>query len=152
MNDKTSTIDDFFFFPRLTNIFIFLQHYLMQSIPSEWVLSHLPHKSQNVFLHVKERGNGRNAWRARYFCRASGSSRVGALTNGWKDFAFDNNLEEFDVCLFELASGTHDEILMDVSIFRVVAEVSPLTRVVSSPSKRRGRSKHPRKRKKGGGS
>lgn len=122
------------------------------SIPSEWVLSHLPHKSQNVFLRVKERGNGRNAWRARYFCRASGSSRVGALTNGWKDFAFDNNLEEFDVCLFELASGTHDEILMDVSIFRVVAEVSPLTRVVSSPSKRRGGSKHPRKRKKGSGS
>lgn len=105
-----------------------------------------------MFLHVKERGNGQNAWRARYFCRASGSSRVGALTNGWKDFAFDNNLEEFDVCLFELASGTHDEILMDVSIFRVVAEVSPLTRVVSSPSKRRGGSKHPRKRKKGSGS
>lgn len=109
----------------------------MQSIPSEWVLSHLPRKGKDVTLRVKKK---EKTWHARY----SGivGSRARGLSGGWKDFAFDNNLEESDVCLFELSSGIHDDIVMDVSIFRVVTEVSPLTRVSRSPSRRGRRSKY----------
>ncbi|XAR64083.1 hypothetical protein NMG60_11024289 [Bertholletia excelsa] len=114
------------------------------SIPSEWVISHLPHKSQDVTLRLKENNSSISdkTWQARFYYRVYG----GGLTGGWKNFAVENNLEEFDVCLFELVSRTNDALVMDVAVFRVVKEISPLTRL-ASPSARRGkRSKHSRRK------
>ncbi|KAG5543346.1 hypothetical protein RHGRI_016167 [Rhododendron griersonianum] len=79
------------------------------SIPSEWALSHLLHKNLDVILRVKEK---ENTWHANYY---GGVGNSGGLVGGWKDFAVENNLEESDVCLFELTSGTHDGIVMDVT-------------------------------------
>ncbi|KAI8549798.1 hypothetical protein RHMOL_Rhmol06G0053300 [Rhododendron molle] len=115
-----------------------------ESIPSGWAFSHLLHKNQDVILHVKEK---ENTWHASYYGRVGVNS--GGLVGGWKDFTIENNLDEFDVCLFEIASETHDEIVMDVSIFRVVAEVSALTQVSHSPSKRGRSSKYRRKSNEG---
>ena len=69
-------------------------------------------------------------WRARFNYKVYG----GGLTGGWRNFAFGNNLEEFDVCLFELAGETTDAIVMDVSVFRVIDEVTPLTHMTSFSS------------------
>lgn len=50
---------------------------------------------------------------------------VGALSGGWGKFALGNNLEKFDVCVFELFKEDN----MRVHIYRVVPEISPLVRV-----------------------
>ncbi|XP_058220950.1 B3 domain-containing protein REM16-like isoform X1 [Rhododendron vialii] len=132
-----STPDSFIVVMRATHVY----RKFFMSIPSEWVLSYLLHKNQDVILRVKEK---ENTWHANYYGTVGNS---GGLVGGWKDFAVENNLEESDVCLFELASGTHDGIVMDVSIFRVVAEVSVLTLVSRSPSKRGRPTKRGRRRK-----
>ncbi|KAI8549802.1 hypothetical protein RHMOL_Rhmol06G0053600 [Rhododendron molle] len=101
---------------------------------------------EDVTLRVKGK---EKTWHARYNGIVRNPAR--GLSGGWKDFVFDNNLEEFDVCMFELASGILDDIVMDVTIFRVVAEISPLTRVSRSPSRRGRRSKYATERNKGNG-
>ncbi|KAL6995592.1 hypothetical protein U1Q18_005727 [Sarracenia purpurea var. burkii] len=115
------------------------------SIPSEWATSHLPHKNQDVILRVKENTTVKEkTWNARFCFKGHG----GGLTGGWRSFAVENNLEEFDACLFALASGTDDAaVVMNVSVFRVVGEASPLTRATSSSPPRRGKpSKYPRRK------
>ncbi|KAK9271206.1 hypothetical protein L1049_026796 [Liquidambar formosana] len=116
------------------------------AVPSEWAAGHLPEESQDVILRVKE-----NAWCAKYYTR---KARIGGgLTRGWMNFAVENNLEEFDVCVFHLARQEANTIVLDVSIFRVVQEVMPLTRVnsasprVKSAISRRGRPPKNAKRK-----
>ncbi|KAL2504161.1 B3 domain-containing protein REM16 [Abeliophyllum distichum] len=98
------------------------------SIPAEWSRVHLRQKSQDVVLRLKE-----NAWKARYHHKGGYSC---GLTGGWKKFVLDNFLEEFDVCLFHLAGGINDGIIFDVSIFRVVEEVIPPSRVPRAPQGR----------------
>ncbi|KAG5543345.1 hypothetical protein RHGRI_016167 [Rhododendron griersonianum] len=138
MARAASTPNSFMVVMRPTHVY----RKFFMAIPSDWVRSRLPRKSQDVTLRVKE---NEKTWHAKYECRfGRGAS---GLVGGWKDFVFENNLEEFDVCLFELASGTHDRIVMDVSIFRVVAEVSALTRVSHSPTKRGRPMKRGRRRK-----
>ncbi|XP_057975152.1 B3 domain-containing protein REM16-like isoform X2 [Malania oleifera] len=87
-------------------------------IPSEWVNKHLSGQSQDVILRHKE-----NTWPARYYARGS----YAGLTGGWKHFSVENNIEEFDVCLFEPAAQLNDTVVLDVYIFRVVEEIVPLT-------------------------
>ncbi|CAI9763677.1 unnamed protein product [Fraxinus pennsylvanica] len=97
------------------------------SIPCEWARMHLRHKSQDVVLRVKE-----NSWQVKYHQKAYNN---GGLDGGWKNFVYDNSLEEFDVCLFDLASGPNDGIVLDVQIFRVAEVISPaqVTPDTSSP-------------------
>ncbi|CAA3009363.1 B3 domain-containing REM16-like [Olea europaea subsp. europaea] len=85
------------------------------SIPYEWARMHLSRKSQDIVLRVKE-----NAWQVKYHQKAYNN---GGLYGGWKNFVHDNSLEESDVCLFDLASGPNDSIVLDVQIFRVAEEV-----------------------------
>ncbi|CAK9178588.1 unnamed protein product [Ilex paraguariensis] len=99
------------------------------SIPAEWATINLRDKTQDVTLRVRE-----NTWHVRLYQRACGCG----LTSGWKNFAIENFLEEFDVCLFNPAGETNNTIVMDVSIFRVVEEVIPPTKV-TSPTSRRGK-------------
>ncbi|KAI3465381.1 hypothetical protein Pfo_022044 [Paulownia fortunei] len=86
------------------------------SIPAEWARVHLPNRSQDLELRVKD-----NTWQAKYHYKGYG----GGLTGGWKNFVLENFLEEFDVCLFDRVSGTPDTFILDVKIFRVVEEVIP---------------------------
>ncbi|KAG5535830.1 hypothetical protein RHGRI_023559 [Rhododendron griersonianum] len=65
------------------------------AISSEWVHSHLPHKSQDLTLCIEE---NEKTWHVK--CKYRVGVGVGAssgLDGGWKDFAFENNLEESDV-------------------------------------------------------
>ncbi|CAA0810877.1 B3 domain-containing protein REM16 [Striga hermonthica] len=87
------------------------------SIPADWAKAHLPKKSLDVKLRVSDK----NMWVAKYNYKGYG----GGLCNGWRKFVVDNFLEEFDVCVFDLASGSHDMCTLDVKIFRVVEEVIP---------------------------
>lgn len=98
------------------------------SIPTEWSNGHLSRKIQDVILRV-----GEKTWNVRIAYRA----RNGGLLGGWKKFAVENFLEEFDVCLFELASGGNGLVVLDVKIFRVVEEVVPPTRLARSPARGR---------------
>ncbi|PSS31385.1 B3 domain-containing protein [Actinidia chinensis var. chinensis] len=134
MAHAASTKDSIIVVMRLSHVY----RGFYMSIPSEWALSHLPRKSQEVILRMKEK-----TWHARFNYKVYG----GGLTGGWRNFAFENNLEEFDVCLFELAGGITDAIVMDVSVFRVVDEVTPLTRVTSFSSPRGKQSKRLRRKK-----
>ncbi|XP_019152838.1 PREDICTED: B3 domain-containing protein REM16-like [Ipomoea nil] len=91
------------------------------SIPTDWAGKYLPTTEKNfdLTLRVKE-----NAWTTRcYHRKISGS--------GYRKFVLENNLEEFDVCVFRLASRS-DDIVFDVSIFRVVEEVVPPSRVTQA--------------------
>lgn len=102
-------------------------------IPSERLTDHLSSENQDIFLRCNN-----DTWRTRY--NFYPSRRYGGITGGWKHFALDNNLEEFDVCLFKPAADTiEDTVVLDVSIFRVVQEITPPT--LSTPARKRGRRK-----------
>lgn len=91
------------------------------AIPSSWLATHLPIKgNQDVILRFKDQ-----AWHTRFFYHKSRNN--GGLTAGWKKFALDNNLHEFDVCVFEPLDLVNYPIILNVSIFRVVEEASPIT-------------------------
>ncbi|XP_071923713.1 B3 domain-containing protein REM16-like isoform X1 [Coffea arabica] len=91
-------------------------------IPSEWATKYMPNRSQDLTLQVKDK-----TWKVRFYKR---DYRTGGLAGGWKRFVHENFLEEFDVCLFNLVTGAAtDDIVMDVSIFKVVEGVIPVTRL-----------------------
>lgn len=96
----------------------------MQTIPSDWLCKHFPPRSKNVILQMDG-----NTWRAKYQHLTRGTSETGGLTGGWKTFALENKLEEFDVCVFKLVSNTEEDIVMDVTVFRVINDVVPLAQV-----------------------
>ncbi|KAL0360765.1 UNVERIFIED_CONTAM: hypothetical protein Sradi_3761000 [Sesamum radiatum] len=100
------------------------------SVPTEWARFHLPNKSHDIERRVYS-----YVWKAKYQYKVYG----GGLTGGWKNFFLENFLKEFDICLFDLISGTDDAIILDVKIFRVVEEVIPPSQVMRETS--RGTSK-----------
>ncbi|KDP38418.1 hypothetical protein JCGZ_04343 [Jatropha curcas] len=86
------------------------------SIPSAWMSKHLSTlEKQDVILRVKE-----NTWNTKFYYQRSKNS--GGLSSGWKNFAIANDLNEFDVLVFEPASPVNDAIVLDVNIFRVLHE------------------------------
>ncbi|CAJ1972637.1 unnamed protein product [Sphenostylis stenocarpa] len=101
------------------------------SMPNKWIGEHIPPMSQDVILRM-----GKGEWIARYSYH--NIRHTGGLTGGWKHFALDNNLEEFDVCVFKPAGQMNDTLVIDMTIFRVVQEIVPLS-AVSSTGKRGGR-------------
>jgi len=62
------------------------------------------------------------AWEVNYVYYSDRS--VGAFSGGWGKFALGNNLEKFDVCIFELFKEDN----IKVHIYRVVPEITPLLR------------------------
>ncbi|KAF5740725.1 B3 domain-containing protein REM16-like isoform X1 [Tripterygium wilfordii] len=99
---------------------IYRKHYL--GIPSWWMNKHLSLKNQDLILRVNE-----DTWQVTF--RYVYSRGHGGLSTGWKNFALDNKLDEFDVCVFEPSSPLNNCVVLDVKIFRVVPEVQPLTPV-----------------------
>ncbi|GAB2277662.1 hypothetical protein Dimus_012367 [Dionaea muscipula] len=90
------------------------------TIPVSWTPKYL-HNHSRVVLRM-----GKQSWATRYY---SSNGRTGGLRTGWKKFALENCLEESDVCLFKPLGRDREGIVMDVSIFRVVPEATPLTPV-----------------------
>ncbi|GAB2287465.1 hypothetical protein Dimus_021842 [Dionaea muscipula] len=86
------------------------------TIPAKWFAKHFSPQNRQVILRV-----GEKTWMTRLYY--SEGKKAGGLSAGWKTFVLDNRLEESDVCLFKLCS--HEPIVLDVSIFRVVPE--PIT-------------------------
>ncbi|XP_059635607.1 B3 domain-containing protein REM16-like [Cornus florida] len=112
-------------FVNLDSVFVMA----LQTVPTAWATRHLRPENQDVTLRVKE-----NTWQTRFYFRKYG----GVLGSGWKDFAIENSLEEFDVCLFDLASEKNEAVVLDVSIFRVVEDIH-LPTILTSPSSRHRR-------------
>ncbi|KNA07511.1 hypothetical protein SOVF_170880 [Spinacia oleracea] len=96
------------------------------TIPKEWALEHMHPKDHEVKLRVP--GGKEESWVVG--CRWT-SQRQCQIRPRWSTFVLDNNLEEHDVCVFELLqkgeSGKNRLPIFDVHIFRVVSEVVPLT-------------------------
>ncbi|KAI5598265.1 hypothetical protein BDE02_02G119800 [Populus trichocarpa] len=83
-------------------------------IPSGWANRYFRTlEKKDVILRMKE--NTRNT--KFLYCKSKNS---GGLSSGWRNFALDNKLQEFDVCLFEPSSAVNNSIVFDVSIFRVL--------------------------------
>ncbi|XP_034895142.1 B3 domain-containing protein REM16 isoform X1 [Populus alba] len=83
-------------------------------IPSAWSTRHFRTLEKKVvILRVKE-----NTWNTNFLYYKSKNS--GGLSSGWKSFALDNNLQEFDVCLFEPCGTMNNSFVLDVNIFRVL--------------------------------
>ncbi|XP_031120451.1 B3 domain-containing protein REM16-like isoform X2 [Ipomoea triloba] len=99
------------------------------TIPADWARKYLPTTEKNfdLTLRVKE-----NAWTTRCYQKQGHAVVTGTA---YRNFVLENNLEEFDVCVFRLASRS-DDIVFDVSIFRVVEEVVPPSRVTQAVSSR----------------
>ncbi|KAK9167044.1 hypothetical protein Scep_002235 [Stephania cephalantha] len=91
------------------------------TIPKKLVIENILHQTKAAILRVPPNPK---TWIAGLIGKES--TFIG-LDGGWADFVLDNNLEVGDVCLFKLC-GLQEagEILIDVSIHRVVEEVVPL--------------------------
>ncbi|CAN1163813.1 B3 domain-containing protein REM16 [Linum perenne] len=90
------------------------------SVPIKWIKKHMDDRvKQDVILRV-----GEKEWRVKYRLRQKRDS--GGLTNGWRMFAEDNNLQPYDVCLFQPSKSSRcyvpgadgSDIVLDVKIFR----------------------------------
>lgn len=80
---------------------------------------HMPSRFAEKYLNgvskfIKLQTSDGKQWHVRCL---SGESRV-KLSKGWTEFVKDNNLEEGDVCVFELINM--EDVVLKVSIFRVL--------------------------------
>ncbi|XP_049933551.1 B3 domain-containing protein Os11g0197600-like [Nymphaea colorata] len=71
---------------------------------------------------VALRGPSGMKWAAKVSRRPS--DHRGQIRHGWGPFSVAHNLEEGDVCVFELTEHVYP--MIDVHIFRVVEEITPL--------------------------
>lgn len=96
----------------------------MQTVPKEWAVEHMLPESHEGILRVPR---VEKSWKVG--CRWTPSQCQ--IIRGWSTFVLDNNLEERDVCVFELVQKGDSCIkrnpIFHVHIFRVVREVVPLT-------------------------
>lgn len=87
----------------------------MQSMPLKFRYLQLPRERMEVILV----GPNNKEWHVQYL----GNRNTPVLRGGWKYFSRDNNLEEGDVCVFELENNSKNKIR--VHIFRVVKNCTP---------------------------
>ncbi|WJZ83789.1 hypothetical protein VitviT2T_003439 [Vitis vinifera] len=92
---------------------------LRRSYVHERFLLHMPSRFAEKYLNgvskfIKLQTSDGKQWHVRCL---SGESRV-KLSKGWTEFVKDNNLEEGDVCVFELINM--EDVVLKVSIFRVL--------------------------------
>ncbi|KAL2924694.1 B3 domain-containing protein REM16 [Bienertia sinuspersici] len=96
------------------------------SIPSDWMNKHLPRQHQKIVLHV-----GDKSWQTMFYYNQK--RRVGGLGAGWKKFALENSLKEYDALLFKFTKRNDDtSIVFDVGIFRATPKILPPLIVGSS--------------------
>ncbi|KAK7383089.1 hypothetical protein VNO78_28757 [Psophocarpus tetragonolobus] len=101
-------------------------------VSNKWISDHLTPRSQDVILRMDK-----GEWTARYSYHSGRGS--GGLTGGWKHFALDNNLELNDQCVFKPAGKINNTLVLEITIFRVVQEIVPLTALSPPGTRKRGR-------------
>ena len=88
---------------------------VLQNLPCEFIRECFPRANRKLKLWDPQG----KSWDVNYVYYSERS--VGALSGGWGKFAVGNNLETFDVCVFELISKDN----VKVHIYRVVPEITP---------------------------
>lgn len=96
------------------------------AIPTAWMSKYMTLEPQDVIV----RCNG-NLWRTRFTYYPNRG--YGGLSTGWRSFAFENDLEEFDVCIFECTDPSKRPMTLDVKIFPVSQAAIPLNEVAALP-------------------
>ncbi|CAN1323700.1 B3 domain-containing protein REM16 [Linum perenne] len=86
------------------------------SIPCGWMNKHL-----NMLLKhpVSLKMNGKT-WNTRFVYQQARKS--GGLSAGWRSFAVDNNLQEFDVCVFNPEAPFHTSMSLNVNVVRAIED------------------------------
>ncbi|CAL5373044.1 unnamed protein product [Camellia sinensis] len=96
-------------------------------LPSVLITMQPSHVYKFFLLEIQLRVPPREKkWTAQVRYRPAGI----VVHKGWSKFSVDNNLEEHDVCIFELSQGgkgNNMPVVLDVFIYRVVDELVPLT-------------------------
>ncbi|MCD7448869.1 hypothetical protein HAX54_046963 [Datura stramonium] len=88
-------------------------------LPKEWAQKYMRMKSETITLRIPSSGR---TWAASIRCRMEGL----VIQSGWEDFVMDNDLEEFDICVFELAQGGKHNlkpVILDVYMYPVENEI-----------------------------
>lgn len=88
----------------------------LQNMPRHFAREHLPKINRKITLWDPQG----NPWEISFVCYNTHCS----LSGGWGAFSFANNLEKYDVCVFELVRKNN----LKVHIFRVVESIAPLIR------------------------
>lgn len=85
-------------------------------MPEEFVRRHLNQCSEDIQLQAN---NGRRKWPARCYYQVKNGSitSVKKIGKGWGPFSADNNLQEGDVCVFELTKKGKDMNVLRVWIY-----------------------------------
>ncbi|GKV53430.1 hypothetical protein SLEP1_g59957 [Rubroshorea leprosula] len=108
-----------------------VQNHHRVPIPRQWFVTCISKRiSHKVILRVK---NEERTWVVPvYFCESeTGRTRpVELMRSGWKPFAADNRIKEFDACLFEPAGRNH----LGIPIIDVVIEREDPTMPILPPS------------------
>jgi B3 DNA binding domain len=84
--------------------FVFIYN---QAIPVEFAFKQLPQQNKNAVLHFKGR-----TWpiSIRY------KKKYPRCCSGWKQFVEDNNVQEGNLCLFELMDSNNETVSFNVHI------------------------------------
>ncbi|OAY81469.1 B3 domain-containing protein, partial [Ananas comosus] len=77
-------------------VFLF---YLQKNIPRSFAAAHLPRRCEQIIL---KRPNQKKKWITSYVSTRQVRGVYGGIYGGWKHFVIDNNLQQGDICLFEL--------------------------------------------------
>ncbi|XP_059293754.1 B3 domain-containing protein REM16-like [Lycium ferocissimum] len=88
-------------------------------LPKAWQQKYMRQKSEAITLRIPLSGR---RWEATISCRKEGL----VIQSGWEDFVRDNELDEIDTCVFELAQGGKHNlkpVVLDVYIYRVKNEI-----------------------------
>ncbi|KAK9152186.1 hypothetical protein Syun_010495 [Stephania yunnanensis] len=100
-----------------------VQRRFFMTIPQKLLKAYIPRQSKEAILQVPP---SPKTWIVQIIHRRYSAG----LNMGWADFVMDNNLEEGDACLFELCDVQEcGRYLMNVSIHRVVEEITPLKKL-----------------------
>ncbi|XP_043713906.1 B3 domain-containing protein Os11g0197600-like [Telopea speciosissima] len=94
------------------------------TIPYDFALKHFPPKKKYCTLCCEDH-------KKIVMFKPRQNPVGGTFSKGWADFDLENNIEEDDICLFELVDPVQkqekQEIILKVCSFRAVEEMVPLT-------------------------
>ncbi|XP_050236545.1 B3 domain-containing protein REM16-like isoform X2 [Mercurialis annua] len=107
----------------------YVEKKFFMSVPHTWVSKYITsEENQHVSLRIKEK-----TWQIRFSFRKQkkrgDKEDRGGFGGGWKNFVLDNSIKLFDVCVFEPGIPSDNMMVLDVNIFRVVKDTSPLAPV-----------------------
>jgi hypothetical protein len=109
---------------KVGQLVLHLQALEIQQLSAQFLLQHIPSSFARTFLNtvtgfVTLQVSDGKQWPVRCSFK-DGKAKLG---QGWTEFVWENNLEEGDVCIFELIHAK--EIVLKVAVFRVLEDAAP---------------------------